>query len=86
MWKIKTISDKLMNLAKEISRQNDTSDNWFILTMYHKVQTEKDDLKEKKELLHFQAEFTENIKEPELAGSKIKLVLISISPTRGFSK
>lgn len=86
MWKIKTISDKLMNLAKEISRQNDTSDNWFILTMYHKVQTEKDDLKEKKELFHFQAEFTENIKEPELAGSKIKLVLISISPTRGFSK
>lgn len=54
-WKLEMISNKVVNLAKDISRQNTESVNWLILAAYDKAFQEWDELK--KELSNFQAEF-----------------------------
>lgn len=54
-WKLEMISNKVVNLAKDISRQNTESVNWLILAAYDKAFQEWDELK--KELFNFQAEF-----------------------------
>lgn len=54
-WKLEMISNKVVNLAKDISRQNTESVNWLILAVYDKAFQEWDELK--KELFNFQAEF-----------------------------
>lgn len=36
-WKLEMVSNKVVNLAKDISRQNAGSANWFILAAYEKA-------------------------------------------------
>lgn len=36
-WKLEMVSNKVVNLAKDISRQNAQSANWLILAAYDKA-------------------------------------------------
>lgn len=36
-WKLEMVSNKVVNLAKDISRQNAGSANWLILAAYEKA-------------------------------------------------
>ena len=53
------VSNRIVNLAKDISRQNAENAIWLILAAYDKAFQEWDELKN--ELFNFQAEFRENI-------------------------
>lgn len=39
-WKLEMVSNKVVNLAKDISRQNVESANWLILAAYDKASQE----------------------------------------------
>ena len=46
-YKLESILNEWVNLAKEISRQNVQRANWFLLAVYDKVQEDRDKLRRK---------------------------------------
>ena len=44
-WKIRISPNEMMDLAKEISRQNIKSVSWLLLVANRKIQMERDDVK-----------------------------------------
>lgn len=66
-WKIENVPDKLVSLAKNISRQNGESVSLYILVAYKKALVRALE----KGLFNVQVEFTENTEKPGHAARKV---------------